>query len=295
MIKFVPIFLVLSMLSVAAIAAPNKVWEIKHGLAQPESTYYEPTTKTIFVSNVAGDPFTKDGKGWITQLSVDGKVLKEKWAEGMHAPKGLRSHQGKLWVSDIDRVLVYNIPDGKLLQTIPVTGAKFLNDVAIAKDGSVYVSDTVTGTIHLIKGDKVSTFVTGKNFAGPNGLLVAEPYLRVAAWGTDVKADLSAKGPGALYNIHLKTKKKSPLLDPLGNLDGIEALGSKQGGGLLVSDWVAGKVYRTGKSNKPVETLLEGLKGAADIGYVEEKGLLLVPEMGADRVAAYQLDTKKIN
>jgi hypothetical protein len=32
------------------------LWTLDKGLAQPESTYFEPTTQSIYVSNVQGNP-----------------------------------------------------------------------------------------------------------------------------------------------------------------------------------------------------------------------------------------------
>lgn len=278
--------LTITLLATPAFAKVQKVWELSSGLAAPESTYYDPSSKTIFISNISGEGTAKDGNGWIMQVGADGKVLAEKWAEGLNAPKGMRSKGGKLWVSDIDRVLKFDVKTKKLEKTFDVAGAKFLNDVAIDANGNVYVSDTMTNKIHVIKGDKVEVFIEGKEVEAPNGLLVGGPYLRVVTWGTGVKEDWSAKAPGVAYNINLKTKKKTPLLEPLGQLDGIEVLNKKLGG-MVVSDWVKGNVYRTSKSLKPVETLLEGLKGAADIGYIADQNLLLVPEMGANKVTAY--------
>ena len=45
---------------------------------QPESTYYDPTTQQIFISNVAGGPMDKDGNGWISLLKPNGQLIK-KW------------------------------------------------------------------------------------------------------------------------------------------------------------------------------------------------------------------------
>src|SRR4051794_13239524 len=83
-------------------ASGADLWTATQGIDAPESAYFEPVTGYIFVSNVAGKPDEKDGKGWISKLDADGTVLAEKWVSGFNAPKGLRAAGGILWVGDID-------------------------------------------------------------------------------------------------------------------------------------------------------------------------------------------------
>ena len=71
-----------------AIVAKPGLWTLDKGLAQPESAYFEPTTQTIYVSNVVGSPGEKDGKGYISKVSPDGKMLTEKWVEGLERAQG---------------------------------------------------------------------------------------------------------------------------------------------------------------------------------------------------------------
>ena len=80
--------------------------------------------------------------------------------------------------------------------------------MATAPDGSVYVSDTLTSKIHLIKDGKFSTFAEGEQLEYPNGLLVEGGNLVVAAWGKP-EADFSTKVPGRLYRLNLATGAKT--------------------------------------------------------------------------------------
>jgi outer membrane protein assembly factor BamB len=122
-------------------AAPAAVWTIAQGLAQPESAHYDSASTTLFISNLSGGAADKDGKGWIAKADADGKMIAAQWVKDLNAPKGLRSYQGTLWVTDIDRVLAIDIKTGQIKHTIAVEGAKFLNDVAVDNDGVVYVSE----------------------------------------------------------------------------------------------------------------------------------------------------------
>jgi len=263
----------------------HEKWHLTKGVAQPESVYYDAASKQLFVSNISGRGDQKDGKGWIQKLSTNGKVLADKWVNGLNAPKGLRAHRGVLWVADIDELLSIDIRKGKILSRTKIKSATFLNDVAIDASGRVFVSDTPAGKIYQFHNGKVSIFDEGEHLESPNGLLVKGNELIVAGWGTGMASDWSAKVPGRLYAIHLKTKKKRLITKkPLGNLDGVEIADN---GRYLVSDWRAGKVYEVTLEGQS-RLILDGFKGAADIGYVPKRRLLIVPRMLEDRIDAYQ-------
>ncbi len=264
------------------------IWQVT-SLNAPESSYYDAKTNAIYVSNVGGNPTEKDGNGTITKISTDGKVLVQEWFKGLNAPKGIRVHRDSLWVSDIDRVAKISIKDPAKVEFIEIKGAKFLNDVAIDSKGNVYISDMVGSRIHKITPDhKVELFSEGSDLESPNGLLVSPPYLVVASWGSEIAADFSTKSPGSVYLMNLNKKSKKNLIPAQGNLDGLEVLPKSLGGGYVYSDWMAGKVFTNQKEPKG-RLLLEGLEGAADIGFIPSKKILLVPEMKLNRLNAYQI------
>ena len=91
----------------------------------------------MFVSSINGQILDKDGNGYISRLSPDGKVVSAKWVTGLNGPKGLRSVRGTLWVADIDEVVGIEIASGKITSRVKVDGAQFLNDLATAPDGTV--------------------------------------------------------------------------------------------------------------------------------------------------------------
>jgi hypothetical protein len=80
-------------------------WNLTAGFAAPESAYYDAASNAVFVSSINGQILDKDGNGYISRLTPAGVVVSEKWATGLHAPKGLRSAGGVLYASDIDEVV----------------------------------------------------------------------------------------------------------------------------------------------------------------------------------------------
>ncbi len=264
--------------------APSKpLWNLKE-MDAPESVYYDKDTQNLFISIVGGKPTDKDGNGVIVKATKAGKVLNAKWITELNAPKGLRSHGGFLWVTDINQVVKINIKEEKVESKIDVSGAKFLNDIAIDGQGVVYVSDTLGSRIYRIEADKVSVFIEGKNLESPNGLLIQGNQLVVAAWG--YTEDFTNKTAGGIYSIGLSTKRIGKITKkPVGNLDGLEL---DHQGNFLVSDWVAGKIFKV-KPNGKWDLLYYGFKGSADIAFIPQGKTLIVPRMNENMVTAYSL------
>jgi sugar lactone lactonase YvrE len=266
-------------------AQPTVLWETT-GLKTPESALPVPAEGFAYVSNVAGNPTDKDGNGFISKVSLaDGKIIALKWAKGMDGPKGLALSGGKLYASDIDKLVEIDPKTGKILAKYDAPGSQFLNDVAADPQGNVYVSDSSTSTIWRLAGGKFEKWLEDPALKFPNGLHVSGDKLIIAAWGPPGTSAQSA-APGNLVQVSIPDKKISDLGDgrPVGNLDGLEPIGDD----FLVTDWVAGALYRIDRNGTP--TLLIDLKqGSADIGYVPETGLLLIPMMMDDKLVAYKV------
>jgi hypothetical protein len=151
------------------------------GFETPESVYWSAGAQAWFVSNIAGMPDQKDGNGYISRLHPDGSVDALKWVEnGMHAPKGLRERAGVLYVTDIDRVFGYELATAAEALAVDVPGAVFLNDLTVGPDDRLYVSDTITQTIHRLQpGDPPEVLLQDDALLAPNGLAFAGDALLV--------------------------------------------------------------------------------------------------------------------
>ena len=161
--------------------------------------------------------------------------------------------------------------------------------MAVSAPGDVYVSDTETNIIHRLRGQVLSRWLEGAALDHPNGLLAEEQRLLIGSWGTWMEPDAPAPRLGRLLYTSLEDQPPAPrdLLDagPIGNLDGVAATGD---GAWLVSDWVAGKVYHV-HADGSRHVLVEAGQGTADIAYLPEQRLLLVPLMKQGALAAYRL------
>lgn len=278
-----------ALLALAACSSAPRIepWEVTEGMDSPESACV--VGDRVYVSQVGGaNPVEKDGNGRIVLLSIDGKLINKNWIIGLNAPKGLRAAGNSLWAADIDEMVEVDIAAGKVARKIKIEGSKFLNDVATAPDGTVYVSDMALSRIYMIQNGKVSVFADGEELEYPNGVLVEGDHLVVGGWGKP-EADFSTKVPGRLFKLDLKTKKKTLITkEPTGNLDGVEADGK---GGYIVTDWRAGKVMHIAADGK-VSLLKQFKQGTADHAYLPETHTLILPHMLENKVAAYDLSSE---
>jgi hypothetical protein len=279
----------LALLAWASPAAcePVELWETT-GLKTPESALPDPTETSAYVSNVNGNPTDKDGNGFISKVSLaDGKILELNWAKGLDAPKGMALANNRLYVSDIDQLVEIDAGNGEIVARYDAPGAKFLNDVAADGEGRIYVSDSSTSAVWRLAGGKFQKWMEGEALKFPNGLHVNGDKLIIAAWGAPgISAQKSA--PANLVEVSIPDKTVRDLGDgtPIGNLDGVEPLDDTS---FLVTDWVAGALYRIDASGK-AKLLLDLDQGSADIGWVPAKRLLLIPMMMDDKLVAYHLE-----
>ncbi|WP_299247568.1 hypothetical protein [uncultured Aquimarina sp.] len=263
----------------------EKLWEVT-GLESPESVVYDKQQNVYYVSNVAGQPAEKNELGYITIIDTKGNIKTKKWVTGLDAPKGLGLYKGILYVADIDKVVSIDTKTGKIIKLYKANGATFLNDIEIDKDGTVYITDTFGGNaIFRIKNDKIETWLKDELLDYPNGLKLNNGLLYVASWGVVTNPQtFETEVPGKLLSVNLETKKIIAITKPQGNYDGLEVFDDT----FLVSDWIAGSLVSVNKKGETKE-LLDLKPGSADMGYGEEKNVLLIPQMLDGILVAYKL------
>ncbi len=267
-------------------AGAEKLWEAS-GLAGPECALPDAKAGVVYVSNVNGDPMGKDAKGYIAKVSLDGKKV-DKWVDGLKAPKGLAIVDGHLFAADPNELVEINIADGKIVARHAAEKSGLLNDVVADGKGNVYVSDTGAGGVWKLSGGKMEKWADDKVLAGANGLLVEGDNLIVNTWGILTGNGFETSAPGRIVSISLADKKITELDGgkPVGNLDGFASLG---GGSYIVSDWMAGKVFKFTAGGK-TEPIVDLGKGNADLGYDAASKIMYVPQMLENKLFAYKLN-----
>ncbi len=247
----------------------TKVWETDSSLTTCESVLYDKKSKEIYVSNIDGEPGGKDGKGFISTINSDGSIKKLRWVDGLSAPKGMAIMGGNLYVTDCDELVEIDIKNASVTKKYPVEGAKFLNDAAT--DGKkIYFSDSGAGKIHVFENGKVTTML--ENQKGINGLAV------------DKKGVLfSLDGRGMIKH---NGQTQEVLNSVVTGGDGLIILANNT---FIASRW-GGEIYSIvdGKEQLLLDTKAEK-SNTADIEYLPEEKLILVPTFFKNKVTAYKL------
>lgn len=259
------------------------------GFKNPESVVYDKQREQLYVSNVNGKPTEKDGNGSIAIVSLDGDIETLDWVGGLDAPKGLAIHGDKLYVADIDTLVVIDIASGSISKRYTLSDAKFLNDVTAAANGDIYVSDMMLNRIHRLRDGKFSIWLEDPALENPNGLLAQDSRLVVGAWGV-MTDGFATETPGHLKAVSYSNKSISSIGSgkPVGNLDGVE---TDADGDFYVTDWMAGALLHIDTAGT-AEKLLDLNQGSADHEYILERDLLLIPMMNDNKLLAYRAHGK---
>jgi hypothetical protein len=272
------------------------LWTLSGDFLAPESAYYHAGSNAVFVSSINGQILEKDGNGYLSRLTPDGKMVSAKWVTGLNAPKGIRSVGGTLWVTDIDEVVSIDVATARITARVKVDGSQFLNDLATALDGTVYVSDSGLARIYAVKDGKSAVFVEGADQVDvPNGLLVDGNRLILGTIGVGPRGGGPGRGgagrggpppSGHLYAFDLKTKQRTQLTtDAVGGIDGIEPDGRD---GLLITDVIGARLLHVAPSGQ-TRVLAKFSGGGADFGFIGSKAIAVVPFLAANSVSAYDL------
>jgi sugar lactone lactonase YvrE len=270
----------------AAMTAATAITSIADiGLATPESVLYDETADVYLVSNINGAPVDVDGNGFISRIRPTGDVESLKWIDGtadgvtLNAPKGMAIIGDTLFVTDIDSVRAFHRTTGAPVGARGVSGATFLNDLAVGADGILYVTDTgmdaafePTGTdaIHRFGDGGAEAVASAPQVTSPNGIAGGADGILVVGFGGSAVLRIPSGG-GAPVEIATL---------PAGQLDGVVRLSD---GTLLVSSWEGSAIYRVSPDGQ-VSTAVEGVEAPADIGWDSSRHLLLIPLFNGNRI-----------
>ncbi len=263
------------------------------GFLAPESVLYDPDQDVYFISNVNGESTAKDGNGFISKVGPDGKVIDLKWIDGakpnvnLNAPKGMGITGNFLYVTDIDVLRIFDKKTGASRGELFVKGATFLNDIAVAEDGTVYVTDTgwKSGKEGMENSGSDAVFKVDPKVVAPREVVKAEELGNPNGITVNAGGIWAVTAGGELYRITADGKREQQKTLPSKGLDGLVTL---EDGTLLVSSWESSSVYM-GQPGGEFTVIAADLKSPADIGYDSKRGRLLVPQMTENKVAIYTL------
>lgn len=257
------------------------------GFQGPESVKYDAAQDVFFISNQTGAGSARDGNGYIARVSAADPDVSNVFIEGgrngavLDSPKGITLHGDTLWTADVDKLRAFHRVTGAPLATIdfaPV-GAVQLNDLAIAPDGTIRVTDTGIimgrdGVVHtgpdrifaVGPGGAIRVVAQGPQLQMPNGITWDSAGRRwivvsFAPYNGEVAA---MPEQGDSRQVLLRT--------PFGNLDGVEVLPN---GAILYTSWQDSSVHVLERGRE--RTLVHQVPEPADIGIDTRRNRLAIP------------------
>lgn len=299
--KTKPLFAAAVLLAVAVVCAPAALSagmglkatseSTATGFKFPESVGCDSVAKVLYVSQFGSElkPTQKDGQGYISKASLDGKILEQRFlpAEGtLNKPKGIWVAGDRLWVTDIDVVWVFDLKTRKG-RKVALPGIQFANDPTVV-GSTLYVSDNRGDALYSVhpadflnaKAEPAVKVVFKNKGVNPNGLY---PGGKAGLLMVGFK---SAKEPRPIFVLGKGGAVKA-LSKPIGRLDGVYRLGD---GSLLVTDWDSGSLFQW-SAKGGMNTLAKGFKGPADLCVMHKgSGLTVyVPDLVKSEVRIVEL------
>lgn len=265
--------------------------QVIEGFAAPESVIK--SGNKLFISSINGNPGEKDGNGFISELSADGKLLQQKFQKGtLNAPKGLAVINNILYVTDIDRIVGFNINSGEQAFELKIGEAAFLNDLCKTSDNQLAVTESMGNKVYLVNtADKTYSFAG--TVPGANGVTYNAKTKQLFACGMGEQMN----GTGKLYvkDVNSKDTVFTELQNsPTGIFDGLELTDDSH---LLVSDWIN---FSGDKSRLVIydlkahtNTVYSFEPGAADVTYDKATMKIYIPQMPKNRLVITEISRLK--
>jgi sugar lactone lactonase YvrE len=161
--------------------------------ADPEGVEYDPVTRRVFAGTSHGEILQVDPNGAVSTFVPRGGRLREVLGIKVDA------HRRLLWAATgvfpdlfegaapkadagISGVVAYSLDDGKLVQEAWLDERPTLhgfNDLALARNGDVYVTDTTQSSVYRLRGGKLSLLVRDERMSLPNGIVLAPDQRRL--------------------------------------------------------------------------------------------------------------------
>jgi hypothetical protein len=259
------------------------------GFNSPESMIVNKSD--LYVTNVGKElnPTLKDGDGFVSKLTLEGKVENLNFISGLDAPKGMGILGNTLYIADINTLKGFDLKTKKEVFSLVFEGVNFLNDITVKDSNTLFIGASDVGAIYEVDVSNKS-YEKLMDFTTANGLFYEDGILYAAKLGSSAKTMFDGKGK--LYKIDLENNNKLTRLASFeGVLDGVHKVGNK----VYVSDW--GNSKKTGivriydlKTKKESVLKLEPFMGAADFWIDEKSNKLYLPQMIGGKISIIELE-----
>lgn len=257
-----------------------KLWETDKVFLTPESVLFDKERDVVYVSNFNKFPKANEtGNEFISKLSLSGEVLDLKWVGGLTAPTGMCIFKDKLYVAERGNLVEINATTGKIIERYPVPDTKFINDLAVDENGTVYISESGNSKIFKFNGSDFDVFLSENEVSKPNGITIAGDRLIIGNSGT-----------GCILSVNLSNREIETLgcFESARFIDGLRLYSDNE---YIISDW-KGQTSILTKSGDIIELLntTDEKIYSADLEYITDKNILLIPTFYNNSVVAYKIN-----
>lgn len=282
-----------------------------------ESCTYDATRGVIVAPSRGVGQSVRANDAWVSFINHDGSVHTPRWIGVqnpgaqrdtmtpplvLNEPFGSAIHNGALYLADRDGdmpdpanpgqnipsvavIRVFDLATGNHVRNIPVPGSGWLNDIAVAADGTIYGTNTIpSGQIRNEAGavwrvapnGEASIFVEGAPVNRPNGVEIdGDGNIVVVNMGsTDV---ITFAPNGSVVRTQQAVQPGSDGLVIMS--DGTKFVSSVQQGGVSMIP-----------PNGPARLIAENIPGAASMCYDSGENQLVVPMNANNGLAFISLD-----
>jgi DNA-binding beta-propeller fold protein YncE len=251
-----------------------------------ESCTFDADRNLILVMNAgvrSGDE-SQRADGYVSLVRPDGTVHTAKWIGASRAglelndPLGSAIHDGVLYTVDGSMVRRFDLATGQPLAATVISGSTVLNGIAVAEDGTLFVSNTrPESRLYRVgpNGD-VELLLEGAPLAAPNGVAI-DPEGHPVVVNIDDDAVLTFDRRGRLLRTERAAQKGS---------DGIVILAD---GTKYVSSVRHGSISRI-RPGQGAEVIAEGIPSAASMCFDSRQNQLVVPMNPNNAIALIALE-----
>ena len=260
----------------------SKLWESDSTFMTPESVVFDSLRNCLYVSNF------NDKGGFrkrtdtifdecISKVDLEGNIIELRWVDNLLGPTGIRIFRDTLYVVEREYLTKINIEKQSIIKRIPVTGAGFLNDVVINKNGDIYISDTrENGAIFRIRNNRSELWLHDTIMHNCNGLFIEGNKLIIGN-----------QGSANLISISIPDKTIKIITSDISNgIDGIKKYKQK-----YIVSWQY-EIFMVDEqdTSQVILNTSEGNNWNADFELIESKNIIIVPTLLSNKLIAYKIN-----
>jgi hypothetical protein len=269
------------------------LWETPPSFKTPESVVYDRRRDVLYVSsyNIRGG-FTTSGDRspdeFISRVTIDGEIDQLEWVTGLISPTGMDVYQDSLFVVERGGLVEIDIEAAQIVNRYPISGSGFLNDVVFDSNGVGYVSDNsqnASVTIYRFVAGQIEPWIRRDRMYRTNGLCLDQNRLVGSDYNSPYVKGVRLSD-GQVDNM-VYVGSSGIVYDGLRAADETSYVTSDWGGGVFLV--TKPDTVRRILDLTDMPPVAGSMVNTADIEYIPEKKLIIIPTFHDNRVLAYEL------